>query len=63
MVFVINPYDRCVVNEMINRKQCTIMWYGNDNKLYHVDPNIVTICLEEINLGELVINRGDENYF
>ena len=40
--FVINSYDQCVENKMINGKQCTIVWYVDDNKLSHVDPNIVT---------------------
>ena len=25
--FVINPYDKCVANKIINGKQCTIVWY------------------------------------
>ena len=50
---------------MINVKQCTIMWYVDDNKLSHVDPNVVTYILEEIkkHFGELVISRGDEHDF
>ena len=31
--FVINPYDRCVANKIINGKQCTIVFYVDDNKL------------------------------
>ena len=27
-----NPYDWCVVNKMINGKQCTILWHVNDLK-------------------------------
>ena len=45
-VFVINPYDRCVANKMINGKQCTVVWYIDDNKLSHVDMNVVTEILE-----------------
>jgi hypothetical protein len=26
-----NPYDSCVVNKMINGKQCTVCWYSIDN--------------------------------
>ena len=44
--FVINPYDRCVANKIINGKQCTIVWYVDDNKLSHKDPNVVTEILE-----------------
>ena len=46
MVFVINPYDRCVANKMMNGKQCTIVWYIDEKKLSHVDPNVVIEILE-----------------
>ena len=42
MGFELNPYDMCVANAMINGKQCTIVWYVDDNKISHVDPNVVT---------------------
>ena len=50
---------------MINGKQCTIVWYIDDNKFYHVGLNVVTNILEEINnhFGELVISRGDKHEF
>jgi hypothetical protein len=25
--FELNPYDKCVVNKMIDGKQCTIIWH------------------------------------
>ena len=31
--FVINPYDRCVANKVINGNQCTIAFYVDDNKV------------------------------
>jgi hypothetical protein len=36
-----NPYDSCVVNKMVNRKQCTVCWYVNDVKVSHVEESIV----------------------
>ena len=56
--FSINPYDRFMANNMVCVKQCTIVWYVDDNKLLHVDPNLVTDILEEIrkNFGDLVIS-------
>ena len=61
MGFVLNPYDKCVANKMINGKQCTIAWYVDDNKLSHVDPNVVTEVLNAVkgHFGELVISRGN----
>ena len=31
--FELNPYDSCVANKIINRKQCTILFYVDDTKL------------------------------
>jgi len=39
--FVANPYDSCVVNKMINGKQCTIGWHVDDVKISHVDSMVV----------------------
>jgi hypothetical protein len=63
MGFEINPYDRCVANKIINGKQCTIAWYVDDNKLSHVESNVVTEILDKVkdHFGELVISRGDEH--
>ena len=63
MGFVLNPYDKCVANKMINGKQCTIAWYVDDNKLSHVDPDVVTKIMDEIkeHFGDLVISRGNEH--
>lgn len=36
-----NPYDSCVVNKMINGKQCTIAWHVDDLKISHVDSKVV----------------------
>ena len=31
--FQVNPYDDCVVNKMINGKQCTILWHVDNLKI------------------------------
>jgi hypothetical protein len=46
--FVINPYDWCVANKMINGKQCTILWHVDDLKISHVDEDVVTGVIEKI---------------
>ena len=38
--FSINTCDICVANKMIDGKKCTILWYVEDNKMLHVDPNV-----------------------
>jgi hypothetical protein len=39
--FELNPYDPCVANKVINRKQFTITWHVDDLKLSHVDAKVV----------------------
>jgi hypothetical protein len=41
--FVINPYDPCVANKVVNRTQMTICWHVDDLKVSHVDPGEVKI--------------------
>jgi hypothetical protein len=50
--FDLNPYDSCVANKIINRKQCTIIWHVDDLKISHVDPNVI----------EDIVNRIEEKY-
>ena len=65
MGFVINPYDRCVANTVIDGSQCTILWYVDDNKLSHMSENVVTSIVGRIkkHFGDLVISRGKEHTF
>ena len=46
---------------MVGGKKFTILWYVDDKKMPHVDPNLVTDIIEEIkkNFGYMVISRGD----
>jgi hypothetical protein len=43
--FELNPYDLCVANKMVDRKQCTVVWHVDDLKISHVDPKVVTTIL------------------
>jgi hypothetical protein len=38
--FIINPYDPCVANKMVNDKQHTICWHIDDLKSSHVDSKV-----------------------
>ena len=40
--FVINTYNRCVANKMIYRKQYTVVWYVDDDKISDKDLKVVT---------------------
>ena len=61
----INPYDRCLANKIIDGKQCTIVWYVDDNKLSHIDDKVVTevIDLTKDHFGDLTVTRGKMHNF
>ena len=44
--FEVNPYDWCIANKMINRKQTTVLWHVDGMKISHVDENVVTQVLD-----------------
>jgi hypothetical protein len=39
--FVINPYDECVANKMVNGTQCTVLWHVDDLKISHIMSTVV----------------------
>ena len=47
--FVVNPCDSCVVNKMINGKQCTIIWHVDDLKLSHVKQSVLEELTDKLN--------------
>ena len=63
--FVINPYDFCVANAMIEGSQCTIVWYVDDTKISHVKPSVVTCIIGtlEDHFGKMTVTRGPEHEF
>jgi hypothetical protein len=65
MGFTLNPYDPCVANCMIDGKQCTVVWYVDDNKISHVDTRVVTELIERIEdkFGKMTVTRGKEHTF
>ena len=61
--FESNPYDFCVMNKTINGKQCTALWHVDDLKISHVDPNVVTDVISQLEAefgveAPLTIMRG-----
>ena len=59
--FVINPYDPCVANTMINGKQMTVTWHVYNLKASHVDPFQNTkfaVYLASIYGNGLVVHQG-----
>jgi hypothetical protein len=65
MGFEVNPYDMCVANAVINGKQCTICWYVDDNMISHMDKNVVSDTIKQIEekFGKMTVSRGEEHEF
>ena len=60
-----NPSSPCVANKMINNKQCTIVWYVDDNNTWHMQSSVVDDVIKEIedHFGKLMVTRGKEHVF
>ena len=63
MGYQINEYDWCVMNKIIDDKQCTIIWYVNDPKTSHVNPAVISSVLDYIdaeyeNIAKITITWG-----
>ena len=65
MGFKINPYDPCIANKMVNGKQCTIAWYVDEAKISHVDKQVVTDIIEQIEerFQKTTVTRGKKHTF
>jgi hypothetical protein len=61
----LNPNDPCVANAIIDGKQCTILWYVDDNKISHVSSTIVDRIIDDIEarFGKMVVTRGKRHTF
>jgi len=46
--FVLNPYDNCVANKMIEGSQCTVLWHVDDLKISHRNPDVVTEVISQL---------------
>jgi len=62
--FTANPYDNCVMNKMINGKQCRVLWHVDDLKISHVDKDVNEGVLAHLNARygketPLTVTRGD----
>ena len=48
MGFVLNPYDPCVANRMVDGSQQTVCWHVDDLKVSHLDPAVNTQLLKHL---------------
>ena len=65
MVFVLDQYYMCVTNKTINGNQCTVAWYVDDNKISHVEQEVVDNIVAKIRkrFPGLTISTGTEHTF
>jgi hypothetical protein len=65
MGFVLNPYDHCVANCLVEGSQCTICWYVDDTKISHKDPAVVTAVIKKLesHFNTMKVTRGDHHVF
>ena len=54
-----------MANKIINGKQCTIAWYVDDNKISHVEADVVEDVISKIEskFGKMKITRGNTHVF
>ena len=45
---IINPYNCCVANKMVNGKQLTIVWHVDDLKISHADKDFITTIISKL---------------
>ncbi len=48
MGFIINPYDPCDANKIVNGKQLTLQWHVDDLMISHVDITAINKFLQEL---------------
>ena len=62
--FVVNPYDPCVANKMVDGAQMTVCWHVDDLKISHRDEEMVTVFtvkMANIYRAKTTISRGRVN--
>jgi hypothetical protein len=47
--FIINDYDECTFNKMVNGKQLTVQFHVDDLKLSHVDEAVIRSMVADLN--------------
>jgi len=68
--FIVNQYNSCVANKIINDKQFIIIWHVDDLKLSHEKESVVSERIEcfrkkfqDEEIGKIKISRGKTHKF
>ena len=62
MGFILNPYNACTMNKIINGSQTTVVFHVDDLKVSHKDPEVVKDILDKLDevYGTLMTTEGEE---
>ena len=65
MGFIVNSYDQCVANKVLDGHQCTIIWHVDDLMISHANTDVVTEVIKQLEnvYGELKATRGNMHTF
>ena len=60
MKFIVNPYDMCVPNKVIDGSQCTVLWNVDDFNISQANKHAVeeVILRLEKQYGKMAVDRG-----
>ena len=50
-------YDLCVMNNIVKGQQCTILWNFDDMKMLHVDSDIISGIISDIDTEYVEISK------
>ena len=70
MGIVINPYDECVANKVINRHQITLLWYVDDLNVSYEDEKVLDKFVDQLRsiyddeeIRKIKVNKGSRHSF
>lgn len=63
--YKLNPYDQCVANKIIDKKQCTIAYYVDNLMATHKDSKVLMDLKEQLEkeYGEMTVTTGDNHVY
>ena len=63
MGFVVNPYDPCVANKIVNETQMTMTWHVDDLKISHINGWEITQVIKKFaNIHrDIKVKRGKQH--
>jgi hypothetical protein len=47
--FIINDYDECTFNKIVNGKQLTVQFHVDDLKISHMDEDVIKDMVKDLN--------------